>query len=112
MSDDDTGRRVSKLERAVEELDERHDVTSRNVVSLEESRRGWRWFVGITAPLLLGAALTAVITSFNAASTSSERVGSMTATVEALRDEVRLLRMKLDKLAGVDSPAITITQAP
>lgn len=96
----DHQQRLRDLERAGE-------YARLDIASLVASRRMWRWIVGILIPTLAGAMITVLLFSAERVSSSAERVGAMNATIEALKDEVHNLRMKLDKLSKIDSPSIT-----
>lgn len=84
------------------------------VASLEDSRRSWRWIVGLGAPFVLAIMLWAI----DQVRTSSEHVGATRATIESfgksldkLDLDVRELRSKIIKLSGVDpDPGLSIVQ--
>lgn len=92
-------------------LQERQDKMDGRLASLEASRGFWRWVAGLGIPVLLSFTLGLLLYGAGAISTSAERAGETRAEIRALQEEVHNLRLKIDKLAGVDQKPVTIVQA-
>ena len=77
-----------------------HSIHGR-VGSLEDSRRTWRWIVGLGAPAIIAL----VIYAADAIKTSGEAKATMDAiqrTLSTLDLDIRELRLKILKLSGTD----------
>lgn len=95
-----------------QQLDERVEELERIVASLDGSRRFWRWVAALGIPALISAAFVLLLYGVDKVSASAERVGEQRAEIRALQQEVHDLRLRIDKLAGVDPKAVTIVKAP
>lgn len=82
------------------------------VQSLEDSRSFWRWVAGLGIPAVLSALFVMVLYGADKISASAERVGEQRAEIRAMQEEIHNLRLKIDKLVGVDQKSVTIVRTP
>lgn len=67
------------------------------VTSLEESRRTWRWIVGLGLIPLLGLVVMLMAAAIGEVRTSSERTGETRADIRALKERVDQLERTIEK---------------
>jgi hypothetical protein len=91
-----------------------HELHGR-VVSLEDSRKMWRWIAGAGMPIVFTALIALGGWSADRIATSAERFGATAAKIEALGEQIRSLEHEVElllKLAGISGKPITIVKTP
>lgn len=77
-----------------------HHIHER-VGSLEDSRKTWRWIIGLGLPVIASVGLALFLWAESAVQTSSERAGETKATLEAVKKTIDTLGVDIRELRGI-----------